>query len=380
MADDDEDCDRGLAGLSPEFQAMVGGLAGHTASFAKMLEKRTMAAASAKKKDDDTYLESYSDLAIHEDMLKDGPRVDAYRAAIKAYGPEWSASEAGVTVVDVGSGTGLLAIYAAKAGARRVFAVEASRMAHFLTKVVADNAPPGVVEVKECMAEDLDLGSDAPSVDVIVSEWMGYFLLFENMLPSVFAVRDKHLKPGGLMLPSRCKLLVAPVDDKAWRSAKLDFWKNACELDMSSLLPLAVANACDKGHHTLIEASDLLAPPTEALLLDMHTAKESDLRRFEATFFFELESGQRLGGFTSWFDCEFGKAGWLLNTAPDSPPTHWRQTTFHLRDPIESRGGPLRVEVSMLVESHEVYTRGYRVTFEVSASARKKRTETFELR
>jgi protein arginine N-methyltransferase 6 len=39
-------------------------------------------------------------------------------------------------------------------------------------------------------------------VDVIISEWMGYMLLYESMLPSVLFARDKWLKPGGLILPS----------------------------------------------------------------------------------------------------------------------------------------------------------------------------------
>jgi len=57
---------------------------------------------------------------------------------------------------------------------------------------------------------------DERKVDVIISEWMGYFLLFENMLPSVLALR-KHLRPGGLMLPSRCRLQVAPLEARKKR-------------------------------------------------------------------------------------------------------------------------------------------------------------------
>jgi len=119
--DDQDDDDPGLAGLSPEFQAMLGGLAGHTASFGKMLEKRAnMSKESARKKDDDVYLESYADLSIHEDMLKDIPRVEAYSKAIAFYGTKWTES-ADTTVIDVGSGTGLLAIKCAQAGAKKSY-------------------------------------------------------------------------------------------------------------------------------------------------------------------------------------------------------------------------------------------------------------------
>ena len=46
---------------------------------------------------------------------------------------------------------------------------------------------------------------------MIVSEWIGYFLLFERMLPSVLSVRDRHLSYGGIMIPAQAKMLIAGV-------------------------------------------------------------------------------------------------------------------------------------------------------------------------
>jgi hypothetical protein len=54
-------------------------------------------------------------------------------------------------------------------------------------------------------------------VDVIVSEWMGYALLFESMLPSVLYARDKLLAPGGLLMPSRCTMLLQGMEDAEGR-------------------------------------------------------------------------------------------------------------------------------------------------------------------
>jgi hypothetical protein len=56
-------------------------------------------------------------------------------------------------------------------------------------------------------AEDFGLGRT--KVDLIVSEWMGYFLIFEHMLPSVIAVRDRCLIKGGLIIPSKAELFIA---------------------------------------------------------------------------------------------------------------------------------------------------------------------------
>mmetsp|Transcript_58826 Transcript_58826/g.117705 ORF Transcript_58826/g.117705 Transcript_58826/m.117705 type:complete len:379 (+) Transcript_58826:77-1213(+) len=378
MADDDDGTDPGLAGLSPEFQAMVGGLAGHTASFAKVLERRTKVSKEAgQKKDDEDFFESYADLDIHEEMLKDLPRVEAYRAAIERHGEEW-AREGGVSVIDVGSGTGLLAVLCARAGAKRVLAVEASRLAHFLRQVVDANSQAGAVEVHECRAEDLQLPA-GESVDVIVSEWMGYCLLYENMLPSVLAVRDKYLKPGGIMLPSRCRLQMAPLEDDAWRKSKVDFWQDVHGIDMSALVPLATATACEKPQHRVVAASSLLAPPFEVLALDLATVKDAELGRFETNLSFEVPAGRRLDGFVAWFECDFGVAGQLLSTSPSEAPTHWRQTVFSLRQPLDGGGGRT-VEGLVTIERHEAYSRGYRVTFELKCPGRKRRMESFELR
>ena len=62
-------------------------------------------------------------------------------------------------------------------------------------------------------AEDFTLGRTR--VDLLVSEWMGYFLIFEHMLPSVIAVRDSCLKKGGEIIPSNAELFIAGYSDAA---------------------------------------------------------------------------------------------------------------------------------------------------------------------
>eukprot|EP00932_Pfiesteria_piscicida_P010690 SRR837773.2169.p1 GENE.SRR837773.2169~~SRR837773.2169.p1 ORF type:complete len:284 (-),score=25.98 SRR837773.2169:83-934(-) len=267
--------------------------------------------------------------------------------------------------------------FCARAGAAKVHAVEASRLAHFCQQIAEANCP-GAIEVHEVRAEELDLGADT-QVDVVVSEWMGYFLLFENMLPSVLSVRDRYLRPGGLMLPSSCQLFVAPLQDGAWRDAKLNFWRTVSGIDMSALVPLATATACEKPQHRQVPADGLLGPPTSILNLDLHVAKDSDLKRFQADLRFEIPAGGRLDGFASWFDCGFGEGIESLSTHPSKPLTHWRQTAFYFRQPIDGGGG-VSVEGTVLVERHEAYSRGYRVTFDLQAPGRKSRLESFELR
>ena len=96
----------------------------------------------------------------------------------------------GKVVLDVGTGSGVLAIWAAMAGARKVYAVEATSMAQHARRLVEQNGQQEVVTVLEGYMEKLELPE---KVDLIISEWMGYFLFREAMLDSVLAAKDKFL-------------------------------------------------------------------------------------------------------------------------------------------------------------------------------------------
>lgn len=108
--------------------------------------------------------------------------MDAYRTAI--LGNE--SCFKGKTVLDVGTGSGVLAIWAGMAGARKVYAIEATSMAQHARRLVAANGLQDVVVVLEGYMEKIELPE---KVDIIISEWMGYFLLREAMFDSVLAAR-----------------------------------------------------------------------------------------------------------------------------------------------------------------------------------------------
>ena len=60
-------------------------------------------------------------------------------------------------------------------------------------------------------------------VDVIVSEWMGYFLLFESMLDTVLWARDRYLAPGGRLLPDHCDMCLVGVSDTTMHDAHVKY-------------------------------------------------------------------------------------------------------------------------------------------------------------
>ena len=58
--------------------------------------------------------------------------------------------------------------------------------------------------------------------DIIISEWMGYFLLYESMLDTVLDARDKYLKPDGLIFPDHATMYLAAIEDQDYKEEKIN--------------------------------------------------------------------------------------------------------------------------------------------------------------
>lgn len=67
--------------------------------------------------------------------------------------------------------------------------------------------------------EEVELPVD--KVDIIISEWMGYFLLYESMLDTVLLARDKYLKPDGMMFPDKAAMMLAAIEDGDYKEEKI---------------------------------------------------------------------------------------------------------------------------------------------------------------
>ena len=115
-------------------------------------------------------------------------------------------------VLDIGAGTGILSIFAARAGAKHVYAIENAEIAHFATEIIKRNGLSDKITVIKGKMEEIEL--PVKEVDIIISEWMGYFLLYESMLDCVLWARDKYLAKGtGKMLPDRAQVYIAAIED-----------------------------------------------------------------------------------------------------------------------------------------------------------------------
>ena len=146
----------------------------------------------------------FANLHEQEKMLADRVRMDFYHAAIKR------CIKPGDVAIDLGTGTGILAAFAEQRGAAKVFAIDHSRSILDIAKKVAAANNITKVEYVRKHSSEFRLDGDK-KVDVIIHEQMGDCLFDEDMVKNVCDIRDRLLKPGGLILPSTFDLFVEPV-------------------------------------------------------------------------------------------------------------------------------------------------------------------------
>ena len=146
----------------------------------------------------------YYDLSVHKLMLRDQVRCEAFRKAIA------ETITPGCAVLDVGAGTGILSVFAAQAGARVVYGVERTDTAEIARRIVLENGFEDKIKIFQSDMESTEIPG---KVDVIVSEWLGGYGIDENLLPVVILARDRWLKSGGKMIPTKVASWIAPAYD-----------------------------------------------------------------------------------------------------------------------------------------------------------------------
>jgi predicted RNA methylase len=293
-------------------------------------------------KDDQYYWDSYSHLSIHQEMIQDRVRTEAYRNAILGNRSLFE----GKTVLDLGAGTGILSFFCAQAGAARVYAVEASDIADQAALIVQHNKMDHIIKVIKSKGEDIGPAIIPPkSVDIIVSEWMGYFLLYESMFDSVAHVRDRFLKDDGLMFPSRARMYLAAMSDMKSYNDAVGFWENVYGIDMSCLVPYAKKCAFDE---PIVDAFDPQGIISNSIIFkdfDTKTVTNAEIDAFEVPFSLVVNDNDWFNGFVSWFDVIFpaapGTQPVVLHTTPEETGTHWAQTIFYTLSPFKVRKGDI---------------------------------------
>ena len=300
------------------------------------------------------YFCSYAYLYHQKQMLMDHVRMRAYHNAIMMNKSMFE----GKVVLDVGTGSGVLAIWAAQAGAAKVYAVEYTEMANHARKMVEQNGVSDIVEVIQSSVEDLELPC---KVDIIVSEWMGYFLLRESMLDSVIRARNRWMKPEGSMFPSHATMYWSAIsheDDRQGKfneySSSMRDWLKFSE-DMKRLYTIdctAISEPFQKEQidyyiysalWTELQVENVIGQPQVIKRLDLNTCTLQDaLGVTETPYEISIPFPVTVSGFAGWFTVDFNGSKLTpaprrvnLSTGPEAGYTHWGQQVFYLNKPID---------------------------------------------
>ncbi|CAL8991445.1 unnamed protein product [Prunus brigantina] len=321
--------------------------------------------SSSKSKFDDKiepssakmYFHYYGQLLHQQNMLQDYVRTGTYYAAVIENRVDFT----GRVVVDVGAGSGILSLFAAQAGAKHVYAVEASEMAEYARKLIAGNPSLGQrITVIKGKVEEVELPEKA---DILISEPMGTLLINERMLETYVIARDRFLQPNGKMFPTLGRIHMAPFSDEylfVEIANKALFWQqqNYYGVDLQPLYASAFQGYFSQ---PVVDAFDprLLVAPSMSHVIDFTKINEEDLYEFDIPLRFVAAVGTRVHGLACWFDVLFDGSTvqrWLT-TAPGAPTTHWYQLRCVLSQPIYVMAGQeITGRLHMIAHNAQSYT------------------------
>lgn len=284
----------------------------------------------------------------HFSMLKDTVRVMSYRAAIERHARDR-------VVVEIGCGTGILSLFAAKAGARRVIAIEASEIADIAMEMFAANGCAGTIELRNAHSRSVEL--DEPA-DLIIHEILGVDPFEENLLPTLEDARRRLLRPGGRFLPYRLEVccmgveLAAPSFDEERLLAQARELPSIYGLDFAPVLrALEESSQVSTSGRTWIGGKKNFEPrilSEECRLLDLDLATDPlDLTEWTSAGPLRIVHQGILGGVVLFFRAHLDERT-QLSTSPHAPETHWGWDvrTFSKQVPVSS-GDEVALAVSV---------------------------------
>ncbi len=290
---------------------------------------------------------NFAGISQHEEMLSDSVRVDAYHRGIhRNVAP-------GDVVVDLGTGTGLLAFMASRAGAAKVYAVEHSDFIEVAREIGRQN---GFANIEFVQANSRDFTPPEP-VDVVVHEQMGDELFNENLLDNLLDARDRLLAPGGRLLPSRFRLFVEPVsfreEMRVRRFHNIDL---PDDIDLSAMATAPAMAPYDVGRFEQFWArpgsvATTIGTPHPLIEFDLATLESAGALPLHHELGRVAAADAIVDGACVWFEAVFDDAT-TLTTSPLLPNTSWGNRVYRLdREVRRGETLALRVDMERLVDA-----------------------------
>ncbi len=268
----------------------------------------------------------------HRHLLDDGVRTRAFLRAIERV------VKPGDTVADFGTGTGILAIAARRAGARAVWAIDHDPIVRVAAAIAKDNAIDGITFVEQ-HARQVALPE---RVDVVISECFGPFAIGGSMIPGLFELRRRIGKPGVRVIPHAVTLHIAPVEVPVVWNHIAAFARPRYGLAWDAAHRLATHNV----YNTVIPARALVSPG--AVIATFALERGDWPGKVSGTASWTARRAAKIHGFAGWFEAELG-GGVTLSTAPGKRETIWRQVLFPLPAAMRvARGGEIEMSIACL--------------------------------
>ena len=120
------------------------------------------------------------------------------------------------------------------------------------------------------------------------------------MLDTVLWARDKYLKKGGLILPDRCSMYIAAIEDEDYKHDKLTFWDNIYGFDMSCITPAVMVEPLVD---TVLPRC-LVSSPYKFFEFDINKVTKEELD-FSAEYTMKMNRVDKIHGIVTWFDAHF---------------------------------------------------------------------------
>ncbi len=262
------------------------------------------------------FVESYQDASTHQMMLEDVVRTTSYEDALKEVVSPSS------HVLDFGTGTGVLAIFAARAGAKRVDAVDRSSFLKYARRIARDSGYPDIVFHH---ADHSTLVLDQKA-DILVSEWMGHCLFYEAMMAPLIRVRDRWLSEAGKMIPASVSMHAALLIDETYHEEYSFFLGSPYGIDFSVIADQPLRQT----RRVRVEGKQLDPVRFDLGSLDMKTVTSPpEVLRGKGY----VRQAELCYGIVAWFDTQLTD-NVRFGTGPDDAPTHWDQLFFPFAQPF----------------------------------------------
>ncbi|GMK58803.1 hypothetical protein CspeluHIS016_0602450 [Cutaneotrichosporon spelunceum] len=319
----------------------------------------------------DYYADSYAHFGIHEEMLKDQVRTMSYRNSIIQNKHLFKDK----VVLDVGCGTGILSMFAASAGAKLVIGVDMSNILDQAQKIVDANGFHDKIVLLKGKLEDIEL--PVKEVDIIISEWMGYFLLYESMLDTVLLARDKYLAPNGLLFPDIATIYLAAIEDQEYKEEKINFWDDVYGFDYSCIKDIALREPLVD----CVELKSVVSQPCAIKHIDIRTVKKEDLA-FKVPFELKATRNDYVHAFLGWFDIQFSACHKPIqfSTGPQAKYTHWKQTVFYTPETMTvSEGDVIKGELTCAPNARNNRDLDIVIDYEVQGAEAVKGSMTYKM-